>query len=561
MKVKPVSTSFVVASEKEILSTFKKQIAEINRRQKTPLFAGQLLNDLIVAFTEGVANAIRHGGELKTNKKISCRIKLTAKQIELQIMDHGPGFNLKKIPLPNFQSMDESGRGLFMIRQLMDSIDYSCGKKRNVLILKRLLIGNDPQTRALDLLYEISDAILGTADIQSVYTIILDRALDVFQVERASILIYDKNLKKLKVVASRGLTPQVRDAIQVQPGEGIAGYVYQHAKPCLIADMRKNSSGWEQKKHYKSQSFISAPMICSPMRLGQESIGVINMTDRIDGRSFTRKDLQLLTTIANQATAYLHMYRLLSDAKDAEIMRRELDIARQIQRSYLPQNFPSVHGIEMAGWCEMAQSVGGDYYDFIEKDGQNFYVVIADVAGHNVAAALTMANFRSLLRTLLSKEEDPGKIITLINQNLFNDLAKNDQFISMVLVHYRPTDRTFSLANAGHRFPLLIDRTGHCFSDRQEGGTVLGVLPHEVYSTISVELSPGDSLVLYTDGLTEITNDRDEAFGLEKLQKIAEASSHQPVSSFLKKLHSEMKTFLGDCPLTDDATVVALRRA
>jgi len=551
------SIDLVFHSQEEIVPEFQKAMLLLAQKGQVNFFTGQFYHDMQTAFVEGAANAIRHGHELDKYGKVVARLKIIDGTIQMEIDDHGKGYVLEEIPMPQFELMTESGRGIFMMRQLMDEVEYRCSSDINTLIMRRQLVGQDPETRALDLLYEISGAMLSSSDVQTIYNIILDKALQVFQVERASILVFDKDQKKLKVVASRGINQELRSKIEIRPGEGVAGYVYQHSKPCLIEDMNANHAGWEAQKQYKSRSFISAPMICSPMTLGQESIGVINMTDRADGRPFTKKDLKLLTTIANQASAYLHTVKLLSEAKEAEFYRKELDIARRIQESYLPSRPPVWKGYDIGGWCQMAQSVGGDYYDYLEE-GADKYVVIADVSGHNVAAALTMASLRSQLRGLIHSLHDPGKILTRLNELLFQELSQNDQFISIVLAHLS-ANRVLKIANAGHGDPCLLSKKGNIELVGEEvRGTVMGVFPKESYKSCTVKMTRGSLLFFYTDGLLECRNKEGKYFGLKHLNPFLKAQTGKKSGLFLKDLSAKFVRFTKGTVVSDDATAVVI---
>ncbi len=557
-KTPSFTKTFFITSQEEILPSFQKIIDQAIRTLPKNFLPPVLVSDLTTAFAEGATNAIVHADEIRKTGAIKCLLSLKSNTVVIKIVDHGRGFNLDRAKIPRFDKLETSGRGLFMIRQLVDGLSYHRFKNCNVLIMKREIVGADPESRALDLLYEISNAVLDASDVKSVYNIILDKALEVFHVERASILVFDPLIQRLKVQASRGITPALREAIQIKPGEGIAGYVFRHAKPCLIQDMRKNKAGWDEKKQYKSHSFISAPMILSPMRSGQEPIGVINMTDRWDGRPFTRRDLKLLTTIANQASAFLYILRLLSQTREAELIKQELAIAHEIQKSYLPRSAFKKKGLDLAGWCQTAQSVGGDYFDFIDKDDHNFYAVIADVSGHNVAAALTMANFRSHLRTLLLREEDPGRILTSLNRILFEDLSRSDQFISMVLIRLTDGGKKGTLANAGHRYPLVI--RSNQIRMIEDGGTVLGAYPEEKFESISFPLDKEDVLFCYTDGLTEMMNEKGHRFGMERLEGWLKKNSGEGAQKMLDDLKKELQHFTKEAPLSDDATVVAIRK-
>lgn len=561
MKVVPISISFKVFNEVCVFDGFKQAIATLSKKQKTNFLTGQLYQDLLTVYTEGVANAIQHADEIQKNGFVHCRFKLTARNIEIKIEDHGPGYLPKKVPIPNFEDLHEGGRGVFMMNQLMDFVAYKRQKKKNMLVLKKTLVGRDPSSRNLDLLYEISDAILETEDLESVCGIILDKALEIFGVERASILLYDREKRCLKVVASRGLHKELSSQIQVKPGEGVSGYVFQHSKPCLIEDIQKNKAGWQTQKQYKSRSFISVPMICSPLRVGQESMGVINLTDRPDGRPFTKKDLRLLTTIANQAAAYLHIFRLVNLTKETESLRREFEIARLIQQSTLPESPPAIGELELTGWLETAQSVGGDYYDFISLDEKNFYVLVCDVSGHNVGAAMMLVSLRSQLKALFLMEKDPGRLLTLLNNGLFDDLKRHDQFVSMILVRYLRGEKKMELAIAGHPFPMLIrDDQVEFLSANLKSDLVLGVQQNECYETFSFSLNSGDQLFFYTDGVFDTIDGKGNRFGMAALAQFFRQSVSKNPAEILEKLKKVLHQFRGDTPLVDDVTAVVLKQ-
>lgn len=551
MSQSPETISLKIKSSEEIIPKFKEALDQISQKAK---LSSQLIQDLSLAFTEALANAIRHAEELKKRPSVDVRLKIKEDHIQIEVDDHGSGFNLSKVPLPQFKSYAESGRGIFMMRQLMDSVSYKRHKKKNTLILKRSLMGADKTSKDLDLLYEISDAIVQSSSIESIYSIILDRLVDLFAVERASILIYDSKIKRLKVVASRGLGEGIKAKTEVKPGEGISGYVFRHAKACLIEDMDRNNSGWKKKKKYKSRSFISAPMI-SLGGQNVESLGVINLTDRLDGKSFTKKDLKLLTTIANQATAYLHTCHLMSQVREAEMLRKEMDLARQIQQNYLPLKPPSIPGLDIGGFLETAQSVGGDYYDFIIKKNK-LYIVLADVSGHHFGSALTMANFRSQLKAFLMSESSVSKILSMLNRSLYDDLIRHDQFISMLLMSLDLKTKKMTFSSAGHRCPILIDKKLEDLSDSKKISAVLGALQEEEFKENKVLLHRKQRVVLFTDGLPEASNESGKRFSIERVYDALSQSARLDSKTFLKDLKSKINRFQKKAPLTDDISVV-----
>ena len=246
-------------------------------------------------------------------------------------------------------------------------------------------------------------------------------------------------------------------------------------------------------------------------------------------------------------------------------MRQELKIARRIQQGYLPiaapleTPFGGIPGLDLAGWCETAQSVGGDYYDFLLPDPDNFYVVVADVSGHNIASALTMAHFRSQLRSALFQEREAGKILEILNGVLFDDLANNDQFISVVLARFRLKEEKIEVALAGHRPPLFL-RNGAVETDTMAVGAVLGALQGETYALNPVTLGKNEGLLFYTDGATEMDNEAGMRLGISGLQKVIKPYLRKGTVAMLHALKKELKDFRGAAPVRDDVTLVAVKR-
>lgn len=562
MKFPRSVVSFSITRESDLVVAFEAALGKLQARRSLPFFRGQFLADLKMVFVEGSANAIRHAGELKNRKKIDVVVALTGTAVEIRIDDHGKGFSIDRWLRVLPSRHKTSGRGLFLMRQLMDEVHYRRERRKNTLVLKRAIPGLSAGEATLDLLHEISEALARNAEPSAIYRLILDRAIEVFDVEKASLLLFDTGSRRLRVVASRGLSAPLARKIAVRPGEGIAGYVFQHAKPCLIEDMHRNRAGWKRRGRYKSRSFISAPMISSPLKVGEDPVGVINVTDRKNGRPFTRADLRLLSTMANQASACLQLSKLLGRAKEGEALRREMEIASEIQRGYLPLHPPGIAGLDMAGTCETAQAVGGDYFDCLRQDN-HIYLVIADVSGHNIAAALTMVGFRSHLKALLSSEIDPGKILTRLNRGLFDDLARQEQFVSTCLVRFSSDGRTGQIAVAGHRVPLLC-RQGEVSPvvDQEKSGGVLGVDPAEVFSSIPFSIDAGDSLFFYTDGVIEMTNGRGNRLGFEGFVRIlsAEVSEEgETANATVRRIMKSLDRFREGSIPTDDRTLMVVR--
>lgn len=552
--MKNAQIPFQITSLESVNDVFESKWHELLQTSPEIQFSRQTYFDVKTAFYEAVVNTIKHAQELKKYDYVSGKLFLNYRTIGFEVRDHGSGFDLEKVPIPNFYDMASSGRGVFMMKQMGDELKYRKGKTHNVLTFKRYLVGQNASAKEIDLIYNISEAVIRGTSLHEVYQMILDQALDIFKAERASILIYDEKLKRLRVIASRGLSKDVIAKIQVRVGEGVSGYVFQHGRPLLVEDITENKRGIEKKKGYKSHSFISAPMICSPLRKDEKPLGVINLTDRADGKKFTKKDLTVLSTLANQAMAGLYIRGLVDEVKRSEVLKQEFDIIRQIQSSYLPKQMPHLPNFDVFGDCEMAQSVGGDYYDYQIVEPY-LYLIVADVSGHDIKSAMTMLNFRSQLQVLVAQKKSPEKILEFLNKTLNDDLMQSMHFVSCLLMRIESRTGQFELASAGHYPPLFFNGQTHVMP----AGLVLGVDPEEKYETFSGQLKKGEGFLLFTDGVVEAMNAKSQFFGMKKLKAFLKSHAKDSSQALVQDLMEKVMGFRSAGSPLDDITALALR--
>ncbi|PJA21036.1 MAG: hypothetical protein COX62_03540, partial [Deltaproteobacteria bacterium CG_4_10_14_0_2_um_filter_43_8] len=306
----------------------------------------------------------------------------------------------------------------------------------------------------LDLVHKLSMAIADAVELEEVYQLVLDQVVELLGVDKASIMIFDENMGALKIVAAHGMDEKVMKKSFVRVGEGISGKVFASHEPLLITDVKTESLG-SNRDRYKTNSLMSSPVTCVPMKMGVENLGVINVTDRSDGTAFTDDDLTLLTTISNQAASYLHVCRLSEKLRGSEKLEHQLEIARQIQFRLIPTLPPQIAGLDVAGRLNTADRVGGDYYDcFLAREKRPAFV-IADVSGHSIGAAIIMAAFRSSVRAQQDSDYLPSTLVQRVNQILFEDLYQSEQFISMVYLQYLESRQLIQFTNAGHPPPLM----------------------------------------------------------------------------------------------------------
>jgi len=412
--------------------------------------------------------------------------------------------------------------------------------------------------KALEAVYSLSNAIALARDLNQVYELILDKVVELFGVEKASIMIFDPAVDGLRIAAARGLDPQIKNQAVVRVGEGISGKVFRSNEPLLVEDIRAAGLGSGLDK-YKTASLMSAPVTCFPMKVGGESLGVINVTDRADGRPFTEHDLQLLTTLSNQVASYLRILSLSREVASTEQLKQQLEIARQIQYRLLPLEPPRMDGIEAAGRIITAERVGGDYYDFFLSRTKRPTFVIADVSGHSIGAALIMAAFRSAIKSQMDAEYAPSILVQRLNQILYEDLFQAEQFISMAFIKYVKSRQLIQFTNAGHPPPIVWRRATKQFEELITSDPLLGIEPLSIYHDKHVVVSKGDVIVLYTDGVTEATNSKGERFGKQRLFETLKGVFDKTPREIVDAIVDATASFVEPAAPRDDVTALVLK--
>ena len=242
-----------------------------------------------------------------------------------------------------------------------------------------------------------------------------------------------------------------------------------------------------------------------------------------------------------------------------ERLNRELEIAREVQEHLFPQRLPPAPGLDYCGQCRPAREVGGDYYDFLELGGGRLGIAIGDVSGKGVGAALMMASLEASLRALASVVEDPADLLGRVNRLVYQASAAN-RYATLFYAEYDPATRRLTYVNAGHNPPIVLRNChGECQVLRLEtGGSVIGLLPQE-YQRGVFPHEAGDLVVLFTDGVSESMNVRDEEWGEESLIELAKTCHGLPPLEVMRRLLAAAQAFAAGAPQHDDMTLVVLR--
>lgn len=409
-----------------------------------------------------------------------------------------------------------------------------------------------PRGKPVEMLAHLSRAIAGAKSLPEMYALILDQIVTVLKVQRASIMRFDLSDQVLRIVAAVGIDPEIWKRVEIQVGEGVSGRVWQEGKPLLIQEMKPNP-------RYKTHSFLVAPVTAFPMKVGETPIGLINLTDKKSGKPFTEADKQFVMTLSHQLASTMHIHDLVERLKTAELASRELEIARQIQQRLLPKAKASLRGLELAGRLTPASRVGADFYDYFEQKVPGVGLCIADVSGHGVGGALLAYAARSSLRAQCNGVKGPAETLQSVNQQLFSDLERAEQFVSIFYAHFLPQTRELIYSNAGHNPPLLLSSGSAEPQWLMTQDSLLGIEPDQPYKEKKCQLQSGDLLVLYTDGLTEAVGKEGKRFGPQRLLESVSSSAQRKAADILASLMDAWRQFLGPTPVADDVTAVVLK--
>ncbi len=416
----------------------------------------------------------------------------------------------------------------------------------------------------LHLLYEFGEEMAAVFNTREICEIVLRKALNVIGAEKASVLLWDPGRERLRVMASAGLPEPMAEKPEVDHEGGVCGYVFQSGKPLLVenAEDLPEEVSWG-KGEYRTDSFLSVPLLISPLKVKEKVIGLIHLADKPGDGTYDAGDLKRASAISSEAALSIYNSVLIRDLQENERIQKEMEIAETVQRNLLPRKAPEIPGADFAGHCVPAKKVGGDYFDFFPDAEGNVGMVVADVSGHSISSGIMMAITRGLLQSEAVRNKRPGRLLQDVNRILFNDLVSSELFITMAYFLYQPETRRLLYANGGHNPPVLLKAGRNEPELLDAEGMAIGFLPDVEFEEKSWELAPGDLLVAYTDGLVEAEGAAGEPFGMERLQRCIPKIRNEPAAAILQCiLEAAWQHMGGEDPKEaqqDDLTLVVLK--
>ncbi len=407
----------------------------------------------------------------------------------------------------------------------------------------------------LGVLYEVAAAVANGNLLQT----ILDDTLEVLQrqfiFDLAVIRIIDKESNSLTVRSQKGMTSEhLGESERAVDMETYIGSTFLTNTATVVNDTdfmdKPRTAVVIHREGIKS--FAHAPI-----GIEGETVGVLSAFSRSAKGIFTEEFLELFNSIASQIGIAIRNADQTRELISAREHDREMLIAKNIQLGLLPAATPELSGIELAGICVPARQVGGDYYDFLKRDDGKLDLVIADVSGHNVGAALIMAQTRTFIQAKASSLPSPSKVLQEVNSFFYEDLSRAELFITMFYLRYDVTSGHMTYASAGHNPPLLCRQNNH-IDELDAEGLILGILPEVDFHEPQTQLEPGDLLLMYTDGIIEAENASGDFFGTERLKSLLIELKDQEPQLIIDNIFEQVRLFTGVRHFEDDVSLVVM---
>ncbi len=404
-------------------------------------------------------------------------------------------------------------------------------------------------------LLEAVKTIVSTLDLETVLHRLLYLTHRILGFEYCTILLVADDGTTMEVAARHGYPLSIVQRIELAVGRGVTGRVAQTGEPAIVPDVAKEERYLEGLRGARSELVV-------PLRFRERVIGVLDVqSPKLD--AFCERDVGILTALGSVASAaiinaknHTEALRSRDEASRRRALERQISLARTFQEYMLPRQDPSVLGFEVAGVNLPGETISGDYFDYILLPHGHLGVAVADVSGEGIPSALLAASLQGTMRAHIEDLYSISSIVTRTNDSL-HALTRPEDFATLFYAVFDP-DGTVTYVNAGHNPPLVFRANGEV-ERLWDGGTVLGAFRGLKYEQGRFTAGPGDSVVMYTDGLTEAFRG-DEPFGEERVIETVRLAHGAPARVVATMLVTEADSFSGPGALPDDMTVVVARR-
>lgn len=388
---------------------------------------------------------------------------------------------------------------------------------------------------------------------------ILEKSRPWMRAEACSIFLPDPATGELVIHSAHGNSQPQMGSLRVPPGQGIVGAAMKDKKMIRVDDVRRDPrffSKADQQTGWKTTALLAAPLLD-----GDVCIGVIEFLNPQGRESFQPQDEELMEYFAGLVSSALVRIRAHDAALERAQVQRDLDLAREMQQGLLPTAFPTPEkspGVEIFARLDPAKEVSGDLYDFFEVEPGKICFVVGDVSGKGVAAGLFMAVTRTLIRATAAPGRKPLEILQKVNAQLCSE-NRASLFVTMILGIVDTATGRMEYGQGGHNPPILIPGDSGDPIYEPSGGMPLGVFEDAKFGQRQLDLKPGQTLLVYTDGVTEAMNPKRELFGEERLQEAVRGQGRLSAEQLTQKVAAAVAKFADGAEPSDDITLLVIK--
>jgi phosphoserine phosphatase RsbU/P len=428
------------------------------------------------------------------------------------------------------------------------------GESRGSSAARTALKPEAPGRDLLSIVSQVGIALLPRTSLEDTLKMTIDLVFQAIPAERGFLFLKENGDLTCKIArgASEAALPT---ASQVQLSRSITNKVLTEGASVLTSDAMHDPRF--QAQHSVVLSQIRSVMAV-PLASGEEIFGMVYVDNPFNNR-FQEEDLKVLTTIASVASIKIENDRLLDERLEKRRMEEELKVASEIQMRLQPFSPPKLNGWDMTGVSFPCREIGGDYYDFIHrKRDSHLIVAVGDVSGKGTGAALLMSSLHAAVRAQSQTRASISEIMGEINQYIFENSPSN-KFLTLFYGGLDPITGTLTYSNGGHNAPMFVRRSG-AVERLDKGGLPIGMMQGVSYQEASVGFDPGDVLVIYSDGITESINERDEEFDEERLIEVVKNNLGRSASGIRDRIDEALSRFVGTTAPVDDMTLMIIKR-
>jgi sigma-B regulation protein RsbU (phosphoserine phosphatase) len=403
----------------------------------------------------------------------------------------------------------------------------------------------------LSILNDIARAISASLNAEEIMQTLIRKSLRAVNAEQGVITLVENEEKSMKTLIRTMVSSA--DAPAFHMHQALIGWMHLNKKPLSVDnpanDPRFRGVQWDDN---------IKTLLCVPLIVKSELRGVLTVYNKKDSQSFNSDDQRLLAIIAAQSAQVVENARLIEEEKLYIKMQQEVGLAAKIQRDLLPRSNPGLHGYDIFARTIAAQSIGGDYFDFIPKNDGRMALCLGDVSGKGLPASLLMANLQATLRGQTLVSQVPSECLLRSNKLLFESTSP-EKFATLFYGIIDIEKHNIHYSNAGHDWPFLIGND-NTIQRLKTGGLMLGLIPQAEYEDERIAMQVGDLLVVQSDGISEAMNSNQEQFGEERLQSILLQQKNQSAEEIIDTVVKEVRSHAGAHPQSDDITIMVIKR-